>query len=455
MLRIAGWLVTALLALPAADAFAGTARIAVIPFGDGAYRDPALVYDAAPGERNDVAVSTVDDYTLRVRDAGATVTPGPGCRSLDDRTAECHYPPQPYDPAVGVYLVFARVDAGDLDDRVVSDGDDGPRLFAWGGPRDDTITGSEDKGDVLDGGPGRDLVLGRGNSDVLSDGDGDGPLSDDVLDGGGDPDTVSYAGRTRGVTVDLGRGRGGAAGEADVLRGFQNARGGDGDDTIDGTDGNNFLRGEGGDDHLDGNDGLDFLYGGTGDDRLHGHGGGDALYGDEGADQLRGDGGGDRLFGPERGDRLACGSGDDRVHDPLEAAFVRRSCEWVAYDYEDEQLGPMSYAVSPYPRRRRRGGIAFLSGCARVEHPSSCAEVEGSLRLTNARRGTLGTGAITRRMTRRLRRAARRARPPSPLRVRVRLTPRGRRALSGRGIRATVTLRGDRLPAGSWRIRFG
>jgi hypothetical protein len=116
-----------------------------------------------------------------------------------------------------------------------------------GGAGSDVLT-AEPRTDFLDGGGGgRDELHGGDSYDVLIDGDTSTGSDDDVLDGGANPDpgrgllldeldggvfiggdAVSYARRTRGVTVDLAGGRAGQRGEHDVLTGIEDAYGGHG-----------------------------------------------------------------------------------------------------------------------------------------------------------------------------------------------------------------------------------
>lgn len=95
-----------------------------------------------------------------------------------------------------------------------------------------------------------------------------------------------------------------------------------GNDTLDGSTGNDYVEGGGGNDSMtlrDGHDlayggegadsidagiGFDTVYGGGGDDTLIGNGGNDILFGDDGDDDLRGGSGADLLYG---------GSGDDTL----------------------------------------------------------------------------------------------------------------------------------------------
>ena len=99
-------------------------------------------------------------------------------------------------------------------------------------------------------------------------------------------------------------------------------KGGLGDDTIYGDDGNDFIQGSQGNDHLYGGAGDDtihddenddFIRGGTGNDRIFAGGGVlDTVFGDEGDDELHGGDGIDEVLGGE-GDDLIFGEGDTDV----------------------------------------------------------------------------------------------------------------------------------------------
>jgi Tol biopolymer transport system component len=118
--------------------------------------------------------------------------------------------------------------------------------------------------------------------------------------------------------VDLGpgadRGQGGPGDDLVV--------GGQGDDRSSGSSGNDRMRGDGGDDRLVGGRGNDSLFGQIGDDELLGglgndlmvgQAGNDRMVGSRGRDRLNGGRGNDRLFGESSPDRINSGSGKDRV----------------------------------------------------------------------------------------------------------------------------------------------
>jgi len=263
-----------------------------------------------------------------------------------------------------------------------------------GGAGSDTLTGNGNA-NILGGGAGNDTLAGGGGVDTLDGGAGndtftytfgdgadavDGGTGSDTLDiagtsggntldvifngaaitgfeGGtvanveaigasllGGTDTLSYAGSTAGVTVDLGAGS--ASGFA-AIAGIENVTGGAGNDTLAGGDGANRLAGGAGNDTYfagqgdtvveSGNGGVDWVFftgasfslggnvenltytgagnfAGTGNglaNVLTGNGGNDILNGNGGNDTLNGNGGNDNLGGGGGNDVLVGGAGND------------------------------------------------------------------------------------------------------------------------------------------------
>ncbi len=172
---------------------------------------------------------------------------------------------------------------------------------------DDVLMG-EAGDDTLDAAPGRGF-LREGSPFGLPD-PPDAANGADVLSGGPGQDTVTYVGRTAGVSASIGAGTAddGAASEGDdVAADVESVVGGAGDDVLAG--------GPAGD-RLDGGDGSDIVSGGDGDDTLLGGGtdaGADRLFGERGADRLEGGGGPDRLAGADGPDSLAGGGGNDEL----------------------------------------------------------------------------------------------------------------------------------------------
>ncbi len=172
-----------------------------------------------------------------------------------------------------------NVTGGGNNDTLIGDGH-ANRLV--GGAGNDTLDGKGGQPDTLQGEAGNDKLDG-------------GPAASyyDVLDGGADTDTVSYAYRTDGVEILLGV----PSGAEDKVVDVENAMGGSGDDKMVGTDGPNAFFGNGGNDGLQGNGGDDHLYGGDDDDTLWGDAGNDTVAGGDGADSMVGGAGADWISG--------------------------------------------------------------------------------------------------------------------------------------------------------------
>ena len=125
-----------------------------------------------------------------------------------------------------------------------------------GSQYDDVLTG-DDRSNVIEGGAGRDTLVG---------GDGDGV------------DTLSYENSDDWVRVTLNdnaaaanTSRGHARG--DTATGFENVTGSAYDDELTGNDGSNVLKGLAGDDEITGGDGADTVEGGAGADEMDGDNG--------------------------------------------------------------------------------------------------------------------------------------------------------------------------------------
>lgn len=159
------------------------------------------------------------------------------------------------------------------------------------GAGDDEIIGNE-LNNILTANDGNDALAGGGGVDVLYAGDGDDSLAGGTstggvnqLWGGEGTDTVTYAGQTLVVYVDLGAGAGyvredGVLVLADALDSIENATGGSANDTLIGDDGANVLDGGAGQNALYGLDGDDFFAGGTAT------GGTNQLWGGEGTNTV-------------------------------------------------------------------------------------------------------------------------------------------------------------------------
>ena len=234
-----------------------------------------LIYAAAPGEQNTVAVQSVAGApsVAIVRDPNAEIEPGPGCTSRGPHEVECRSEP-------GI-LTALDVAAGDLDDSVAN-------LGSFLSAR-------------LHGGEGDDELSGGASSDWL-----DGGRGSDSMDGNGGDDTVDYTARSADLFVDLASAAPVAriANERDSLREIERVRGGRGPDVLRGSSGVDFLYGGGGGDRVSGGAGGDLIFGGRGADRLHGNDGRDLVDGGPAADVLRGGCGEDQVDGASGHDRI-------------------------------------------------------------------------------------------------------------------------------------------------------
>jgi Ca2+-binding RTX toxin-like protein len=137
-----------------------------------------------------------------------------------------------------------------------------------------------------------------------------------VLDGGTGNDTVSYAGDTAGVVVDIsepvGSGSGSVVG-SDTIRNMENITTGSGNDVVTGSDLANRISTGTGADFVTAGGGNDTIFGGAGNDVLSGGAGNDTISGEGDNDILQGGGGNDTLDGGAGADSLQGGSGNDTL----------------------------------------------------------------------------------------------------------------------------------------------
>jgi hypothetical protein len=206
----------------------------------------------------------------------------------------------------------------------------------------DTLIGFED----LTGSAHADKLAGDAAANVLIGGDGNdtllGGAGNDQLKGEGGADTAGYAGATASITADLRAGTISGQG-IDTLAGVENVTGSPQGDTLAGDGGNNVLDGAGGADTVsfaaspalidsslatgvttgDGSDTVlrvENAIGSTHNDSIAGSAGGNAIAGGlgndtlasgDGNDQISGEDGNDRLFGELDDDDISGGPGDD------------------------------------------------------------------------------------------------------------------------------------------------
>jgi Ca2+-binding RTX toxin-like protein len=113
------------------------------------------------------------------------------------------------------------------------------------------------------GGAGTDTILNQSFENLLGSAFNDslsGDMNDNILDGGGGIDTLSYQWASVGVVVDLSRTTAQVTGAGtDTIRNFENLHGGTFDDRLTGNSGENLIDGGAGNDTLNGGAGTDTL----------------------------------------------------------------------------------------------------------------------------------------------------------------------------------------------------
>jgi ELWxxDGT repeat protein len=182
-----------------------------------------------------------------------------------------------------------------------------------GGGGADTFFGGAGK-DTLNGGDGNDTLLGNpggavdftSEGNTLSGGNGNDTLYGDVSDiiNGGAGADILFAINANPWTINLG-----ATAVETMLAGF-------GDDHITAasqTVGVTVFA-QGGNDTVTGSNFDDFLWGGVGNDTLAGGGGNDLLFGDLGADSFSGGAGNDTIYADSTDTLISGGAGNDALY---------------------------------------------------------------------------------------------------------------------------------------------
>jgi hypothetical protein len=308
-LRLVALITAGLLGVLAQGASASSVRVVDFDCKYGCHREAQ--FRAGPGEANDVTVRQNSDASgtyFKFVDTGAPLSAGPGCRRVDDHTANCYFGPfdMLYDPSIVL---------GNLDDRLDASGLEfgGYGVTATGGKGSDTIIGSP-ASDAIDGGPGGDS-----------------------LDGGGGRDGLVFNETAPGLRIDLGSSEPqGSPAAPDRYMNFEDVSAGRAlGAVLIGDAGPNVLRaGPRGEVH--GRGGSDSLYPGRGG----------RAYGGPGNDSLEAD-----SSEPSKADRLHpkildCGDGNDLTEAMSLFDVARESCELVSPDGTDgfvelhEQAGP-------------------------------------------------------------------------------------------------------------------
>ena len=186
------------------------------------------------------------------------------------------------------------------------------KLVVNAGNGADTLLGSSDLADSLNGGDGDDSIVGNGGNDTLFGGNGNdsiaGNLGNDSIDAGDGRDTVD--GNQGDDAILAGNGQDSVDGSA----GNDSISGDDGADTLNGGNGNDTLNGMAGTDVIDGQIGDDSLLGGSGNDTLIGNTGNDTLDGQAGLDSLLGSDGNDLITGGDGNDTMVGEAGNDTLN---------------------------------------------------------------------------------------------------------------------------------------------
>ena len=154
----------------------------------------------------------------------------------------------------------------------------------------ENVRGSEFD-DIISGDNEVNVLDGRDGDDLLSGGAGD-----DTLDGGSGQDTADYSGDTAGITVTLANNSVvDGYGDTDTLIDIERIMGSEFNDSLTGSDGDDYLEGGGGNDAIDGGLGDDVLIGGDGADTVDAGDGDDTIKYVGGADIIDGDAGNDEV----------------------------------------------------------------------------------------------------------------------------------------------------------------
>ncbi len=231
--------------------------------------------------------------------------------------------------------------------------DDGNRLQTIQGSDDvDDILNGNAWGDEIIGGTGDDSIAAFGSDDAVRGGGGD-----DVIDGGDGDDELSGGAGSDVIAGGLGRDLVSGGTEDDLVDGQG------GDDNVDGGDGNDLLIGGSGSDQLAGGEDNDILRGSTGDDTLDGGNGDDTLNGEAGADTMAGGAGNDVFIVKNFGDKvveLNTDAGFDEVRSSVSFTAAGQSIEAVTLTGTGDINATANVSVAT--RLTGNGGTNTLAG---------------------------------------------------------------------------------------------
>ena len=398
-------------ALIASASSAGAATISGQVRGGGDGTDfGTMEFRAGSGVANRVTIRRVGGPlgSFVITERAERLRASGDCEQVNRHTARC--PVTESDAAVEI-VTRDRADRVEVElPRVAvrARGGEGGDLLLGGGEfygdsGDDTLRAASGvkSWDRFHGGPGRDLMVGRGQSskgatDIFYDDETDTQAARDVIRGGADARaTLDYSMRDDDLSIDLRDARLGPDG--DRVSGVRNLVTGAGDDELIGTGGTNMLGGGPGDDLLVGRGGGDVLGGGGDDDELLGGNGRDRLEeisffdvrsGDRprGSDRFVGGPGRDQVRSADTddpdgeifADDVQCDVDDEAVtSDP---ADLLRDCRWIL------GWGPAipGFQMQVVPQLTDEGAV-FTLRCAPTEFDDSgTARCRGEIVLTGA-----------------------------------------------------------------------
>ncbi|MBA3301762.1 MAG: hypothetical protein H0T15_07805 [Thermoleophilaceae bacterium] len=313
-----------------------------------------------PGEANAFTVTRAGS-TFVIRDDGAPITAGALCTAVSANEVTC--PAGVPSRSYSFYLSGADgddtitiVDPTQAQGQGLSGGIVSYGVF--GGPGDDTITGSS-RNERIDGGEGADRIAAGPGDDELTPGPGA-----NTVDGGEGSDFVEYTAETVALKVDLADPGPDGPGARDTLSAIENVVGGSGPDALLGDAGPNLLDGGPGDDEISGGEGDDELLGRQGRDLISGE------AGDDQVDVLEAD----RLGSsdPPRAvsERPQCGTGRDLIVRSDATDVIDAQCERVVLDATADTAD--GYYTLPSQVRRTRSAIALRFKCERAFTTERC-----------------------------------------------------------------------------------
>ncbi|MCA0399810.1 MAG: VCBS domain-containing protein [Proteobacteria bacterium] len=205
-----------------------------------------------------------------------------------------------------------RIDAGAGDDEIVYRAGDGFDSRLDGGSGTDTLTILGDGGDNIFRVNAENGSLIRLSSETAFLNEPYNLRNIEIanLTGGAGIDTLTYAGTSEALTVDLAAGTGTGF---NSISGIENITGGRGNDTLSGDAGANIIDGGDGDDMIDGRGGDNTLTGGDGDDQIAAGDGNNLVDAGDGSNQVTLGNGGNTILSGSGDDTITAGDGANTV----------------------------------------------------------------------------------------------------------------------------------------------